>query len=176
MKPINYFSTFDEGQKEFKKAIEEDDLLKKLESFQKLSKAAVIIVEKNYHVAIKNLFEKESQENNFLEAREMFKVWGSVIDTNIDVLKLIAKYYEAFYQPLTEASDSIILLSTIDAPEASELLIKIKEDAQLAHIFSGTELALKALCAPFSHIVGITNTFVKDSYLLRDEKIMVNKN
>ncbi len=181
MKPIEYFSLFEEAKTNFVKASKKKDFLGKMSAAKDMMKVGHQIFRNNWHTAMKSLFVTESNKNKFPEVREMYTTWVPLIDISAEGLKLANMYYEGFYQHFTEAVDILNSVSEsgkTDDPELSDLVTEMHESMQeqFKMPLKGIDCIVQGMYVPLSVIVGIVTEFAPDHFLMKEEKVTISKN
>jgi hypothetical protein len=181
MKPIEYFSLFEEAKNNFVTASKKKDFLGKMTAAKDIMKAGHQIFRNNWHTALKKLFVSESNKNKLPEAREMYTTLVPLIDVTTEGLKVANMYYEVFYQPFTEAVDimnSVAESKKTDDAELKDLvaeLYKTMQD-QYERPLKGVDCIVNGMYIPLSVIVGIVRDFAPDHFLIKEEQIVISQN
>ncbi len=178
MKPIDYFSTFEEGKNEFIEASKKNDTLAKLEAIKKMGSSASKILENNYHIKLQTLFDKESKENPIVEARKAFNTWKNLISVNSEYLDLVGKFYQETSTRVLHSIDTLKLVenykntSSKNSEKMKELL---DEDPFIRNVLKGTEYIVNGVI-PYSHVIHMIQELIEDSFFLKDEEITTGLN
>lgn len=180
MKPIEYFSLFEEAKNNFISAAKKKDFKAKMMAARDMMKTGHQIVHNNWHTAVKNLFVSESNKNENPEAREMYTTWVPLIDVITQGLEVVNTYYGGFYHHFTEAVDIVDSFSKDDGsiPELKELsdeLIKtMVKDFEMP--LKGVNCIAEGMYIPLSVIAGMVRDFTPDHFLVKEEKIVISQN
>lgn len=181
MKPIEYFSLFEEAKNNFVNASKKKDFQAKMSAAKEMMKIGHQIVHNNWHTAVKNLFVSESKNNKNPEAQEMYTTWVPLIDVITRGLDVANTYYGGFYQYFTEAVD---IMNSIQQPEGAQLAeLQELTDEIVGSMRKQYEMALKGvnciaegMYIPLSVIVTMVTDFSPNHFLVKEEKITISQN
>ncbi len=176
MKPVDYFSNFEEAKRNFISASKKHNLKDKLEAIQKLTNISHQIIQNNYHTSLLALFREQSNAHSLKEAREMFATWSCLIEEQVIEGLHIADQFFTFNDYVLEKIDMLTLLEERSDAMSKDIIEDIQKDELLHCISEGVKCTLEGIAAPFSLVVNMIKNFVPTSHFLKEEKIIQNLN